>query len=78
MKANALHLDLSPGDRFFWFTTTGWVMWNILVSGLLCEATIVLYDGDLNWPDSSRVWRLAGENRLTYLGVMPTEVVDIG
>ena len=49
----ALHHDLGPGDRFFWFTTTGWMMWNYLVSGLLTGATIVLFDGDPDAPDRS-------------------------
>lgn len=74
MKANALQLDLSRGDRFFWFTTTGWVMWNILLSALLCEATIVLYDGDLNWPDSSRIWRMTEQNDLTYVGLSAGQI----
>src|SRR5690606_13076870 len=45
LKALSLHLDLKAGERFFWFTTTGWMMWNFLVSGLLLGTTIVLYDG---------------------------------
>src|SRR5918996_1444762 len=45
LKKSRLHTDLSPGDRFFWFTTTGWMMWNFLVGGLLAGASIVLYDG---------------------------------
>ena len=45
-----------PGDRFFWFTTTGWMMWNFLVGGLLAGATIVLYDGS---PDPQGLWDFA-------------------
>ena len=54
LKTTALHHDLGAGDRFFWFTTTGWMMWNYLVSGLLVGATIVLFDGDPAHPTSAR------------------------
>ena len=68
LKALALHSDLGPDDRFFWFTTTGWMMWNFLVGGLLVGATIVCYDGDPFWPDPSRLWSLAAEESVTYFG----------
>lgn len=68
LKALTLHSDLGPGERFFWFTTTGWMMWNFLVGGLLVGATIVCYDGDPNWPDPGRLWRLAAEQSITYFG----------
>jgi acetoacetyl-CoA synthetase len=64
-----LHLDLRPGDRMFWFTTTGWMMWNFLVGCLLSEASIVLYDGSPAWPDISALWRLAERTRMTCMGV---------
>ena len=51
LKMLHLHLDAQAGDRLFWFTTTGWMMWNFLVSGLLTEATILLYDGSPGYPD---------------------------
>ena len=51
LKALALHADLGPDDVFFWFTTTGWMMWNFLVSGLLVGASIVCFDGNPAWPD---------------------------
>ena len=54
LKKMRLHSDLTPEDRFFWFTTTGWMMWNFLVGGLLAGATIVLYDGQ---PDVRGLWR---------------------
>ncbi len=69
LKALALHTDLGPDDRFCWFTTTGWMMWNYLVSGLAVGSTIVLFDGNPAWPDLSTLWRLAAETRATYLGV---------
>ena len=68
LKALALHMDLGPDARFFWFTTTGWMMWNYLVSGLAVGATIVLFDGNPAWPDLTTLWRLAAETRTTYLG----------
>jgi acetoacetyl-CoA synthetase len=69
LKVLALHHDLGPGDRFAWFTTTGWMMWNYLVSGLLVGATVVLFDGDPGSPDLSVLWRMAGDEGLDVLGV---------
>jgi acetoacetyl-CoA synthetase len=63
-KAN-LHSDLSERDRFFWFTTTGWMMWNFLVGGLLSGAAIVLYDGQ---PDPEGLWQLAADAGVTSFG----------
>jgi len=68
LKSLALHLDLGPGDRFLWFTTTGWMMWNFLVSGLLVGATVVLYDGSPAHPDLGALWRLVERAEITYLG----------
>ncbi|MEU7525272.1 acetoacetate--CoA ligase [Saccharothrix sp. NPDC042600] len=68
LKMLALHSDLGPGDRFFWFTTTGWMMWNFLVSGLLVGTTIVLFDGSPAHPDLSVLWHLAEQHRVTYFG----------
>jgi acetoacetyl-CoA synthetase len=68
LKSLSLHLDLGPRDRFFWFTTTGWMMWNFLVSGLLVRAAIILYDGSPAHPGLGRLWRLAEETGMTYLG----------
>ena len=59
LKSLALHWDLGPGDRFLWFTTTGWMMWNFLVGGLLVGATVVLYDGSPGHPDLDVLWALA-------------------
>ncbi len=69
LKALALHHDLGPGERFSWFTTTGWMMWNYLVSGLLVGSTVVLFDGDPGAPDLGALWRLAAETRCALLGV---------
>jgi acetoacetyl-CoA synthetase len=65
LKKSRLHSDLAPGDRFFWFTTTGWMMWNFLVGGLLAGATIVLYDGR---PDPERLWEFGREAGVTTFG----------
>jgi acetoacetyl-CoA synthetase len=67
-KVLALHNDLGPGDRFFWFSTTGWMMWNYLVSGLLVGATPVLFDGDPGHPDLGALWRAAAEEQVTFFG----------
>jgi acetoacetyl-CoA synthetase len=69
LKAQAFHQDLRPGDVFAWYTTTGWMMWNYLVGGLLNGTTIVLYDGAATYPAPDRLWRLAAEHRVSYLGV---------
>ncbi|GLV53456.1 acetoacetyl-CoA synthetase [Dictyobacter sp. S3.2.2.5] len=63
-----LHMDLKPEDRFFWFTTTGWMMWNLLVGGLLVGCTIVLYDGSPNYPDIGVLWELVQEAGITVFG----------
>ena len=69
LKTNRLHHDLGPGERFFWFTTTGWMMWNLLVSGLLSGATVVLYDGHPGHPDLRTLWRVAEKHHVSYFGV---------
>ena len=68
-KTLSLHLDLNPEDRFFWFTTTGWMMWNLLIGGLLLGATVQLYDGDPGYPDLGTLWRDAEQSGTTYFGV---------
>ena len=75
LKTHALHLDLRPGDRFLWFTTTAWTMWNILVSGLLCRAAVVLVDGNPLHPDLEQQWRIAADARVTHLGTSPGYVM---
>jgi acetoacetyl-CoA synthetase len=69
VKQLALHLDLGRGDRFFWFTTTGWMMWNLLVSGLAVGATIVLFDGSPMHPGPDALWQLAADERINCFGV---------
>jgi acetoacetyl-CoA synthetase len=65
LKKAYLHLDAQPGDRFFWFTTTGWMMWNFLVGVLLTDASIVLYDGN---PAGDVLWDLAADAGITTFG----------
>ncbi len=68
LKVLTLHQDLTPADRFCWFTTTGWMMWNYLVSGLLVGSTIVLFDGDPASPDLGTLWAVAEETGCTVFG----------
>lgn len=68
LKVLRLHSDLRPGDRFFWYSTTGWMMWNYLISGLLVNATVVLFDGSPGYPDLNALWRMAEAEQLTYFG----------
>jgi acetoacetyl-CoA synthetase len=68
LKIHALHHDLGKDDRFFWYTTTGWMMWNYLASGLLVDASVVLYDGAPTDPDLTSLWQLAAEEGVTYFG----------
>jgi acetoacetyl-CoA synthetase len=67
-KELALQLGLEEGERFFWFTTTGWMMWNFLVSGLIVGATVMLYDGSPVFPDSEAMWRFVEDQRISYFG----------
>ncbi len=71
VKEHLLHVDLRRGDRLFWFTTCGWMMWNWLVSGLASGATLVLYDGSPFHPDPGVLWRLAAEEGVTHFGTSP-------
>jgi acetoacetyl-CoA synthetase len=69
LKALALHFDLRPGDRFLWYTTAGWMMWNMLVSGLLLPGvTVVLYDGSPKFPDFSALWQMVDRLGVTFFG----------
>ncbi|MDA4119958.1 MAG: acetoacetate--CoA ligase, partial [Thaumarchaeota archaeon] len=68
LKELSLHNDIRPNDRFFWFTTTGWMMWNYLIGGLLHGASIVLYGGSPSFPDLDALWDLAESTRTTFMG----------
>ncbi|MCX5365212.1 acetoacetate--CoA ligase [Streptomyces sp. NBC_00124] len=75
LKQLGLHCDLGPDDRFFWYTSTGWMMWNFLVSGLLTGTTIVLYDGSPGYPDTGAQWRIAERTRATLYGTSAAYVM---
>ncbi len=68
VKKMHLHVDAQAGDRVFWFSTTGWMMWNFLVGVLLTEASIVLFDGNPGHPSLDALWDLAAESRMTTFG----------
>lgn len=74
-KQLGLHCDLGPDDRFFWYTSTGWMMWNFLVSGLLTGTTIVLYDGSPGFPDTGAQWRIAERTGATFFGTSAAYVM---
>lgn len=68
VKSLAFHLDLGPGDRYHWYSTTGWMMWNFQVGGLLVGSTICLFDGNPGFPDLNALWRFAGNARVNFFG----------
>ncbi|NEX62314.1 acetoacetate--CoA ligase [Noviherbaspirillum galbum] len=91
LKGHCLQLDMGEDDRFMWFTTTGWIMWNSQVTGLLTGSAIAIYDGNPGYPDLSCLWRFAEEAKLTMFGagaayfgncmkanIRPKEWVDTG
>jgi acetoacetyl-CoA synthetase len=68
LKMLNLHFDSQEGDKLFWFTTTGWMMWNLLVGGLLTPSAVVLFDGSPAHPDLGTLWDLAERTHLTCFG----------
>jgi acetoacetyl-CoA synthetase len=68
LKSFILQSDVKSDDNFFWFTTTGWMMWNFLVGGLLVGSTIILYDGSPAYPDMNVLWELAEKSGMTFFG----------
>ncbi|MEU3048979.1 MULTISPECIES: acetoacetate--CoA ligase [unclassified Streptomyces] len=74
-KQLGLHCDLGPGDRFFWYTSTGWMMWNFLVSGLLTGTTVVLYDGSPGHPTTGAQWAVAERTGATLFGTSAAYVM---
>lgn len=71
LKSMSFHLDLVPGDVYFWYTSPSWMMWNFQVAGLLVGATIICYDGSPTYPDAGALWRLSEDNSVTFLGTSP-------
>jgi acetoacetyl-CoA synthetase len=70
-KEHLLHTDIRPGDHVFYYTTTGWMMWNWLVSALASQATVVLFDGSPTFPDNDVLWRMAAAERVNVFGTSP-------
>lgn len=68
LKALALHQDVCDGNRYFWYSTTGWMMWNYALSSLLCGATLCLHQGAPNYPDEDALWRFAKAARINHFG----------
>ena len=68
LKVLSLHMDVKEDDSFFWFTTTGWMMWNLLASSLLVGASALLYDGSPGHPDLGALWGFAEETGMTCFG----------
>lgn len=68
LKALSLHQDCKPGDRFFWYSTTGWMMWNYALASMLCGSTVCIYDGSAAWPDIHSLWDFAREARIDHFG----------
>ncbi len=68
LKALGLHHNCQPGDRFFWYSTTGWMMWNYANAALLHGSTVVIYDGAATYPSTDALWKLAQEAEITHFG----------
>jgi len=73
-KAIAFHMDMRPRERMFFFTSTGWMMWNFLVSALLVDAVPVLYDGNPSFPTPDVLWKMVAESRASFFGASPTYI----
>ncbi|HEY9005546.1 acetoacetate--CoA ligase [Ohtaekwangia sp.] len=68
LKYGTFHNDFKPGERCFWYTTTGWMMWNYIHSGLLAGGTMVLYDGSPAYPDMNELWKFAQDAGIHHFG----------
>ena len=68
LKSLHLGMNLKQDDRFFWFTTTGWMMWNLLIGGLLLGIPVLTYDGSPGYPDMNVLWQFAGQSGMTFFG----------
>ncbi len=74
LKSLAFEFDLRRGDRFFWYTSSGWIMWNLLASSLVGGCSAVLMDGHPGFPDPGRLWRFAAEAKADFVGTSPAFV----
>ncbi|MEM9389608.1 MAG: acetoacetate--CoA ligase [Bacteroidota bacterium] len=75
LKYLTFHNNVKKGDRCFWYTTTGWMMWNYIQSTLLCGGTLVMYDGSPAWPEIDALWQLADEAQIAHLGTSAGYIV---
>jgi acetoacetyl-CoA synthetase len=71
VKLMSLHMDLSAGDRFFWFTSPSWVMWNLMIGTMTTGASVVCYDGSPSHPDPRTLWRIVADLEVTLFGTSP-------
>lgn len=76
LKYLTFHNDIHPGERCFWFTTTGWMMWNYIQSSLLCGGTLVLYDGSPSFPDLNRLWKMADDLTIAHFGTSAAFIIS--
>src|SRR5690625_2518864 len=76
LKAITFHVDLKQGDRFFWYTTTGWMMWHVIVGGVPSGATIIHYAGSPGYANRERLWQLAEETKMTIFGTSASYIID--
>jgi len=74
LKVMHFHINLKPGSVMFFYSTTGWMMWNILLAALMTGSAVVLYDGNPAWPEADFLWELAAATRTTNFGASPTFV----
>lgn len=74
LKSLALGLDINPGERFFWQTSTGWIMWNSLVSALMGGATILQLDGHPSYPNFDTLWSFVSRHRANLVGISPAYI----
>jgi acetoacetyl-CoA synthetase len=72
LKHIAFNFDLHAGERMFFFTTTGWMMWNFVVSSILSDVKPLLYDGNPAWPDGDVMWKMAQDAKIDLFGASPT------
>ena len=71
LKQTSLHLDVHPGERLFFYSTTGWMMWNFVASSLLSGACPIIYDGNPAYPDVDVLWKMAQDSKATFFGASP-------
>jgi acetoacetyl-CoA synthetase len=75
LAATGLQVNMGPGDRFFWYTTTNWMLWNSVVSALLSGVTAVTFEGSPSFPTVDRLWQIVADERVTVFGTSPGQVL---